>query len=64
MTEYHSETLTVAETARMLGIGRQTAYVLASQGRLPGALHLGRRIVVSRRQLEKFLEGGGGPENI
>ena len=51
-----SETMKVEEAARVLGIGRQTAYDLAAQGKLPGALRLGRRIVVSRRALERFLE--------
>ena len=50
-------TVTVEESARILGIGRQTAYELAVQGKLPGALRLGRRWVVSRKILEAWLEG-------
>jgi excisionase family DNA binding protein len=50
-------TMKVGEAARYLGIGRQTAYELARIGQLPGALRLGRRIVVSRRALEAFLDG-------
>ena len=50
-------TIKVDEAARILGIGRQTAYELARQDKLPGALRLGRRIVVSRVQLEAFLQG-------
>ena len=53
------KTLTVVEAANILGIGRNTAYELARQGKLPGALRLGRRILVSRQALEAFLEGGG-----
>ena len=53
------KTLTVVEAANILGIGRNTAYELARQGKLPGALRLGRRILVSRKALEGFLEGGG-----
>lgn len=48
-------TLTVAEAARLLGIGRSLAYELARRGELPGALRLGGRIVVSRAALERFL---------
>ena len=58
------KTLTVVEAARILGIGRNTAYELARQGKLPGALRLGRRVLVSRQALEAFLEGkgdAGGP---
>lgn len=52
------ETLTIAEACRQLGIGKGLGYELARQGRLPGALRLGRRrFVVSRRLLEAFLEG-------
>jgi excisionase family DNA binding protein len=47
----------VAEAAHILGIGRQTAYELAAKGQLPGALRLGRRIVVSRSVLDDFLAG-------
>ena len=49
-------TMKVEEAAMLLGIGRQTAYDLAAQGKLPGALRLGRRIVVSKKALERFLE--------
>lgn len=51
-------TMTVEEAARRLGIGRQLAYSLASAGKLPGALKLGRRRVVSTVLLEAFLTDG------
>jgi excisionase family DNA binding protein len=50
-----SATVNVEEAAKILGIGRQTAYTLASRGELPGALRLGRRIVVSKQALARFL---------
>jgi len=55
-----SATMKVEEAAAILGIGRQTAYDLAAQGKLPGALRLGRRIVVSKQALERFLVGNSG----
>ena len=55
-------TMNVETAAKLLGIGRQTAYTLANQGKLPGALRLGRRIVVSRKVLEDFLAGKAGRE--
>ena len=55
-----SATITIAQAANVLGIGRQTAYDLAAQGKLPGALRLGRRIVVSKQALERFLDGNSG----
>ena len=53
-----SQTLSVVEAARILGIGRATAYQLSRKGMLPGALRLGRRIVVSRQALLRYLEAG------
>ena len=53
-----SQTVSVVEAARILGIGRATAYQLSRKGMLPGALRLGRRIVVSRQALLRYLEAG------
>lgn len=52
-------TMKVEEAARILGIGRQTAYDLANEGKLPGARRLGRRIIVSRQAIADFLAGAG-----
>ena len=54
-----SATMKVEEAAAILGIGRQTAYDLASQGKLPGLIKLGRRLVVSRKVLDDLLSGRG-----
>ena len=54
----HSQTVSVVEAARILGIGRATAYQLSRKGMLPGALRLGRRIVGSRKALFRYLEAG------
>jgi excisionase family DNA binding protein len=52
-------TLTVAEAARILGIGRTKAYELAARNALPvRVIRLGRRLLVSRVELEAFLRGG------
>ena len=58
-SEIRAATISVASAAKLLGIGRQTAYELARRGELPGALRLGHRIVVSRRALSRFLDGEG-----
>ena len=50
-------TIRVEEAAHILGVSRGTAYQLAKDGKLPGALRLGRRIVVSRQVLDDFLAG-------
>jgi excisionase family DNA binding protein len=45
MQTEHPLTLTVEQAARLLGIGRSTAYELVHTGDIP-SLRLGRRIVV------------------
>ena len=57
-TRVETATVSVSHAAELLGIGRNLAYELAGRGELPGALRLGRRIVVSRKALDVFLDGG------
>ena len=53
------QTLSVAEAAKVLGIGRNFAYELARTGQLP-VIKLGsRRLVVPRVALEKMLVQAG-----
>ena len=59
--QQEKQTYTVEEAARILGIGRQTAYELARRGELPGIKRLGGRFIVSRIQLEEYL--GKNEEN-
>jgi excisionase family DNA binding protein len=51
-------TLTVEETAKLLGIGRQLAYDRVKTGEIP-SIKIGRRILVPRRALERLLEAPG-----
>ena len=48
------DTYTVTHAAALLGIGRNTAYVLVRNGQLP-ALRLGRRVVIRRATIERLL---------
>jgi excisionase family DNA binding protein len=48
-------TLTVEETAKILGIGRQLAYDRIKTGEIP-VIKVGRRLLVPRRALEKLLD--------
>jgi excisionase family DNA binding protein len=50
-------TFSVEEAATLLGIGRGLAYDLARRGELPGVFRLGRRLLVSRTALERYLSG-------
>lgn len=49
-------TLSIEETAAVLGIGRNLAYELARTGQIP-VIRLGRRMLVPRQQLEAMLAG-------
>lgn len=50
---------TIEETAKILGISRGTAYLLANTGGIP-ALRIGqRRLIVPRKALEDFLSSAG-----
>jgi excisionase family DNA binding protein len=53
-------TYTIEETARLLGIGRGTAYAAARAGDLP-TVRLGRRLLVPRAALLELL--GETPTN-
>tara|TARA_Y100000588_G_scaffold103673_1_gene113027 strand:+ start:1951 stop:2136 length:186 start_codon:yes stop_codon:yes gene_type:complete len=61
MKNNESKTLTVEEAAKVLGIGRQKAYELAREGKLP-VLRLGKRILVPRIALDRMLERAGMDE--
>lgn len=53
--EEHKLTLTIAEAAKLLGIGRNLAYDRVKTGEIP-VIKIGRRLLVPRRALEKMLE--------
>ncbi len=64
MVGHERLTVTIPEAAAMLGISRNLAYDLAKRGVLPGVIRLGsKRLVVSRRVLERVLCGESGHGN-
>jgi len=52
-----TDTLTVPEAGRRLGIGRDAAYDAAKRGEIP-TIRLGRRIVVPKPAFERLLLDG------
>jgi excisionase family DNA binding protein len=46
--------LSVRDAARLLGMGRDATYGLIREGRLP-AVHIGRRVLVPRAALERWV---------
>lgn len=52
------QTLTVEEAAKLLGVWRGSAYEAVRSGELP-AVRLGRRLLVPREALSRFLAQAG-----
>jgi excisionase family DNA binding protein len=50
-------TLTISETAKLLGISKELAYDLAQIGELPGCLRLEKRYLVWSEGFKRWLEG-------
>ena len=50
----------IPELAVEWKVSESTLYSLASQGLLPGARRLGKRIVVHRGQFEEYMRNGQG----
>ena len=46
------------EATRLCGVGRSTWLALRSQGRVPPAVHLGRRTLWRRADLERWVAAG------
>lgn len=58
MDNHDRLTVTLPEFAKMVGISRNQAYMLASTNSLPvPVIRLGRRMVLSRRAVENLLVG-------
>jgi len=49
-------TFTVEETAKLLGIGRNSAYEAVARGEIP-VIRVGKRLLVPKAALEKLLSG-------
>ncbi len=49
-------TLTVDETAKILGVGRNSAYEAIARGEIP-VVKVGKRLLVPKAALEKLLNG-------
>lgn len=53
--------LTIHETADILRTSTNAIYTMAARGKLPGAVHVGRRLLVRRAELLRFLTEGRVP---
>jgi excisionase family DNA binding protein len=48
--------LTIFEVAALLRTSRKAIYAMAERGQLPGAIHIGRRLLVRRDDLLSWLD--------
>jgi excisionase family DNA binding protein len=58
MLDQDKLTLTVPETAALLGISRAHAYELVARHELP-AIRLGRRVLIPRQAIQDLIQRGG-----
>lgn len=53
------DTLTVDEAAALLRVNRKTLYQAIAEGKIPGAIKIGRVIRISRSALESWMQTAG-----
>lgn len=58
MTEEDRMTLTIQETAKVLGLSRNNVYGLVAEGKIP-SIRLGKRLLVPKKSLQLLLDCGG-----
>jgi excisionase family DNA binding protein len=61
MNQNNRVTLTVEEVARLLRIGRGTAYAAVRRGDIP-SIRIGKRVLVPRAALERLLDAASAGE--
>lgn len=54
-------TYTVMEAAKILGIGRDTAYRAVLEGQIP-SIRIGKRLLIPKQALEKLLDRPQKPD--
>lgn len=58
VTDFDRETLNLEAVGKILGISRATVYEMARKDELPvPVIKIGRRMVVSKRALDRVLDG-------
>lgn len=55
-------TLRADEVAALLGVGRNTVYLAAERGEIPGAIRVGRRLLFARATVLAWLGQGASSE--
>jgi excisionase family DNA binding protein len=60
-TDFEPMTYTIGQAAKILNVGRNTAYEAAKSGQIP-TIKIGKRILVPRVAFERLLAGEGALE--
>ena len=63
MFEQYNDVVSVEELAKMLKIGRNTAYELVRSGRMP-SIKIGRQIRVTKREVIDYLSQTDNDKNF
>ena len=61
LADFTSDTLTVEQRGRVVGLGRSATYQAIQRGDIPGVIRIGRRVLVSRHALAEWLSAPNGP---
>jgi excisionase family DNA binding protein len=56
-TTLREDLLDVRSAARRIGVHEETLYKLIRAGEFPPAIHIGRKVLVSARRLDRYLHG-------
>ena len=59
MNDSETLVLSVPEAARLLMLSKGTIYNAIKRGELPIALHIGKRVIISKKRLDEWLAGEG-----
>lgn len=57
MTTENRRTYSIPVLAQLAGVSKTRLYKLAEDGKLPGALRIGDRLLVSRKVADAWLDG-------
>ena len=60
---FKKKTLTIPETAEVLGIGRSSAYEAARRGEIP-TIRIGKLLLVPVAQLDRMLNGVSSEDHL
>ena len=55
LADFASDTVSVEQAGKILGLGRSATYSAINRGDIPGVIRIGRRVLISRHALATML---------